>query len=318
MKLLVACDYTIRPDMLKGLKEFEKYDCKIEFFDNEDLSTEDSIYDIMLQTDKYGAESVKANPNFVEAVKDADFLIVHYTIVNKEVIEAAKKLKLIGVMRGGCDNVNTKLLKEKNIPVVNAPWRSSYAVADFTVGMMISETKNIAKSHFKLMNGEWSRDYPNAKNYTDMKNRTIGIIGFGFIGQRVAQNLNGFGCKILVHDPFLKDEIIKSLGYDAVSLEELLKTCDIVSLHLRCSEKTLNFIGEKELNMKRNDATLINSARAGLIDTDALLKALKNHKILGAAIDVFNEEPLPKDSPFMKLDNVTITPHIAGVSNDTV
>ena len=168
------------------------------------------------------------------------------------------------------------------------------------------------------MEGKWQKDYPNDINYIDMRNRTIGLIGFGYIGQRVAQNLSGFGCKILVHDPFLSDEKVKDLGGNPVSLDELLKKCDIISLHLRYSEKTKNFIGKDEFNKMNKMTTLINTARAGLVDQEAMIDALKNKKILGAAIDVYDEEPLSEDNPYINLDNITLTPHIAGVSNDTI
>ncbi len=317
MKILVACDYYVRPEMLDKVIELKKYGCEVEVFNNRKLATDEEVTDVMLKTEQEGPESVSAGEEFIKAVEDVDILMVHLTPVNKEVIDSAKKLKLVGVMRGGCDSVNVELLAKKNIPVVNAPWRSSYAVADFTVGMILSETKNIAKSHHKLMEGNWSKDYPNNKNYTDMRNRTIGIIGFGYIGQLVAKNLSGFGSKILVHDPFMDNDCIESMGYKPVTIEELLKSCDVVTLHLRCSEKTMNFIGEKELSMMRPDATLINTARAGLINQEALIDALKNHRILGAAIDVYEEEPLSADNPYRSLDNITLTPHLAGTSNDT-
>lgn len=318
MKILVACDYLIRPEMLVRLKELEQYGCELITFDNKNYNTVDKVMNAMKKTEVDGAESIDAGDEFIEAIKDVDILVVHITPVNRKVIEAAKKLKLVAVMRGGYENINVKLLKEKNIPVVNAPWRSSFAVADFTVGMMLAETRDIAKGHYYLKEGKWEKDYPNSSNVRDMRNRIIGIIGFGYIGQRVAQNLSGFGSKLLIHDPFIKNEVIESLGYKPVSLEKLLKESDIVSIHLRLSDKTKNFIGRKELAMLKPTATIINTARAGLIDQEALIEVLKEHKIMGAAIDVYNAEPLPEDSPYMELDNITITPHIAGVSTDTL
>ncbi len=183
---------------------------------------------------------------------------------------------------------------------------------------VISEVKNIAKSHHLLMEGKWKKEYPNDINYIDMRNRTIGLIGFGYIGQRVQQNLSGFGSKVIVHDPFMDDKKVKDFGGNPVSLDELLSTSDIISLHLRYSEKTKNFIGREEFAKMNEKATLINTARAGLVDQEAMIEALENKKILGAAVDVYHEEPLPKDNPYIKLDNITLTPHIAGVSNDTI
>jgi D-3-phosphoglycerate dehydrogenase len=146
----------------------------------------------------------------------------------------------------------------------------------------------------------------------------VGLIGFGFIGQRVAKYLSGFECKIMIHDPFLTSEVIRSKGYTPYTLEELLKNCDIISMHLRYSEKTKHFLAKKHFTMMKPTAFFINTARAGLVEEEALLDALKSKKIQGAAIDVYNVEPLPKDNPYIKLDNVTLTPHMAGVSNDTM
>lgn len=318
MKILVACDCYVTPEMIDKIKDLEKYGNEVVVYDNKLLETKEAFAEYMLKTELEGAEAVEAGDEFVRLAEDADILAVHLTPVNKKVIDSAKKLKLVAVMRGGVDSVNVNLLNKKGIIVTNAPWRSAFAVADFTVGMMISEVKNIAKSHHLLMEGKWEKEYPNDINYIDMRNRTIGLIGFGYIGQRVQQNLSGFGSKVIVHDPFMDDERVKQLGGNPVSLDELLSTSDIISLHLRYSEKTKNFIGRKEFAKMNEKATLINTARAGLVDQEAMIEALENKKILGAAVDVYHEEPLPKDNPYTKLDNITLTPHIAGVSNDTI
>ena len=318
MKILVACDCYVTPEMIDKIKDLEKYGNEVVVYDNKLLETKEAFAEYMLKTELEGAEAVEAGDEFLRLAEDADIIAVHLTPVNKKVIDNAKKLKLVAVMRGGVDSVNVNLLNKKGIIVTNAPWRSAFAVADFTVGMMISEVKNIAKSHHLLMEGKWEKEYPNDINYIDMRNRTIGLIGFGYIGQRVQQNLSGFGSKVIVHDPFMDDERVKQLGGNPVSLDELLSTSDIISLHLRYSEKTKNFIGRKEFAKMNEKATLINTARAGLVDQEAMIEALENKKILGAAVDVYHEEPLPKDNPYIKLDNITLTPHIAGVSNDTI
>ncbi|WP_294468430.1 2-hydroxyacid dehydrogenase [uncultured Anaerofustis sp.] len=318
MKILIACDCYVTPEMIDKIKDLEKYGNEVVVYDNKLLETKEAFAEYMLKTELEGAEAVEAGDEFVRLAEDADIIAVHLTPVNKKVIDNAKKLKLVAVMRGGVDSVNVDLLNKKGIIVTNAPWRSAFAVADFTVGMMISEVKNIAKSHHLLMEGKWEKEYPNDINYIDMRNRTIGLIGFGYIGQRVQQNLSGFGSKVIVHDPFMDDERVKQLGGNPVSLDELLSTSDIISLHLRYSEKTKNFIGRKEFAKMNEKATLINTARAGLVDQEAMIEALENKKILGAAVDVYHEEPLPKDNPYTKLDNITLTPHIAGVSNDTI
>ena len=185
MKILIACDCYVTPEMIDKIKDLEKYGNEVVVYDNKLLETKEAFAEYMLKTELEGAEAVEAGDEFVRLAEDADIIAVHLTPVNKKVIDNAKKLKLVAVMRGGVDSVNVDLLHEKGIIVTNAPWRSAFAVADFTVGMMISEVKNIAKSHHLLMEGKWEKEYPNDINYIDMRNRTIGLIGFGYIGQRV-------------------------------------------------------------------------------------------------------------------------------------
>ena len=319
MKIIIACDYYVRPEMFSDYNTIEENGNEIIFYDNELIQTIDQFSETMLKTEQGGPESVDAGQGFVDACKDVDIIITHLTPVNKAVIDNAKNLKYVGIMRGGVDNVNVGYLKEKGIKSSNAPWRSSYAVADFAIGMMISECKNIAKSHAQLKAGIWNKDYPNSDNYTDMRNKTVGIIGYGWIGKLVEKELSGFGTKVIVYDPFLSEERIKENGGCPVTLDDLLEKSDIITIHLRLSEKTAGFMGAEQFSKMKKTATFINTARSGLVDTNALVDALKNKKIAGAAIDVFDIEPLTADNnPYIDLDNVTITPHIAGVSNDTI
>ena len=157
MKILVACDCFITPDMVSKIKDLEKYGNEVVIFENPILQSKEVFTEYMLKTEVEGAESVEAGEEFIKLAEGADILVVHLTPVNKKVIDNAKKLKLVAAMRGGVDSVNVELLKEKGIPTIHSPWRSSYAVADFTVGMMISEVKNIAKSHYLLMEGKWQK-----------------------------------------------------------------------------------------------------------------------------------------------------------------
>ena len=151
-----------------------------------------------------------------------------------------------------------------------------------------------------------------------MVNMKVGIIGYGTIGSRVQKRCEAFGSEVIVYDPFVSEESLAAQGAKPVPLEKLLKEADIVTIHLRLSEKTLNFLGEKELAMLKSTAYVINTARAGLIQEEALIHALKERRICAAALDVYNEEPLPMDHPYMELDNVVLIPHLAGSSCDTM
>ena len=317
MKILCLCDYAARPEVVAPLKGLEKYGADVVFMKDEEVQTIDALFEYMFKMEQEGADAYPAYPPLLEAVKDADILVVHITAVNTEVLAAAAKLKYVAVLRGGIENVQEAVCREKGIKILNAPSRSAHAVADFTVGIMIAEMKNIVRGHKGLTEGKWRKEYVNLKYIHNMRTRTVGIIGAGQIGRRVIDRLRGFGCKILVHDPFLSDREVSELGYTPVSLETLLQESDFVSLHMRMSEKTHKFIAKRELDMMKKTAYFINTSRGGLVDEDDLVEALQNKTIGGAALDVFYVEPLSADSPLLKLDNVTLTPHVAGTSMDT-
>lgn len=151
-----------------------------------------------------------------------------------------------------------------------------------------------------------------------MRNCTVGLIGYGYIGSRVAKRLIGFESKVLVYDPFVDPSKIEGENVTCVSLDELLEKSDFISIHLRLSEHTDKFMNKEKFDKMKETAYFINTARSGLVDTDDLIHALQNKTIGGAAVDVFDVEPLPKDHPYLKLDNITLTSHLAGTSCDTM
>lgn len=317
MKIVCICDIAIPKEVMAPMKGLEKYGAEVVIFEDEMIGTVEQITTIMLKAEKEGAEACPFNPELAKLAEDADMLVVHSTPVNSGILKHAEKLKYVMVMRSGIENVNEELCKEKGIKIVNAPGRSAPAVADMAVGLMLAENKNIARGHRALMEGKWEKQFVNLNYLHDMRKCTVGIIGIGQIGRQVAERLRGFGSKVIVYDPFMSKEEVEALGYCAVTLEELLQKSDFVTLHLRLSEKTKNFIGAKELAMMKKTAYFINTARAGLVDEEALVKALQQREIGGAALDVFAEEPLRVGHPFLALDNITITPHSAGTSADT-
>lgn len=317
MKIVCSCDLAINTKLMEKMKQLERFGAEVELFDDDWMQTPKQITEVMLKTEQEGADASPANPKFVKAAADAHIIVVHAAPVNTEVIEHAPNLKYIFVLRSGIENVNKELCDARGIRIVNAPGRSTHSVADTTVGLMIAENKNIARGHQALKEGKWVKQFVNFDYVHDMRKCTVGIIGAGQVGRKVITRLQGFGCRILVYDPYVSKEELEKMGYTAVSLEELLKQSDFVSLHLRLSETTQNFMDKKEFAMMKKTAYFINTARAGLCNEEALVEALKNKQIGGAALDVFNEEPLGLESPFLSLDNVTITPHVAGTSVDT-
>lgn len=318
VKILLVSDGGITNNLMQEMYELEKYGAEITLVEDKEMYAMGPITDRMLEIELNGVDAAPTCKPLLDACADKDIIVVHVASINKEVINAAKKLKVVAVLRGGIENADIEALTEKGITLINAPWRSAHAVADFTVGMMIAENKNIARSHHLIFNGEWCKNYVNQEYIHDMRTRTVGLVGFGYIGQRVTERLTGFGSKVIVYDPYIDPKIIEDAGCTPVSLDELLEQSDFVSAHLRLTDTTKHFFSDKEFSKMKKTAYFINTARAGLVDTDALIKALKKKEIGGAAVDVFDIEPLPKDHPFLQLNNVTLTSHIAGTSADTM
>ncbi|WP_444644006.1 2-hydroxyacid dehydrogenase [Caproiciproducens sp. R1] len=317
-KVLLVSDGGVTKDLMQKMFELEAYGAEITLIEDKEMSAMGPITDRMGLIERDGIDAAPTCGALLENCADKEIIAVHVASINREVINASKNLKVVAVLRGGIENADVPALTEKGIKVINAPWRSADAVADFTVGMMIAENKNIARSHRLLFEGKWCKNYGNQSYIHNMNHCTVGIIGFGYIGRRVAERLKGFGSRIVAYDPFQNADAIESAGYTAVTLNELLRQSDFVTVHLRLSPKTEKFMSDREFSLMKTTAYFVNTARSGLVDTDALLKALQTKTIGGAAIDVYDSEPLSQDSPFLKLDNVTLTPHLAGTSSDTM
>lgn len=273
---------------------------------------------IMMDTESNPPEALPLNQELLEKVPEAEILIVHFSIVNKQLIDAAKNLKILAVCRGGCDNVNVDYAREKGITVIHAASRSSNAVADATIAMAICEVKNFMRGFVNMHKGVRNPVYLNKGNNHDLNHMTVGLIGYGEIGSRVAKRFKACGSRVIVYDPFVPAEKIREKGEETASLEGLLTSADIVSMHLRLSDKTRNFLNRERIAMMKPTTYVVNTARAGLIEEDALYDALAENKIAGAALDVFWDEPVSPDSRWMKLKNLTCTPHMAGGSCDTM
>lgn len=273
----------------------------------------EALQHVNLLVEQHGAEGYEPPEYILDAVKDADMIITQFCTVTKKMIENCHRLKAIGVLRGGTENVNHDSACAHRIKIFNTPGRNSDAVSDFTVGLLLSECKNIAKSHHGMKKGQWIKDYPNSAFVPDLPGKTVGIIGMGEIGRKVAKRLVGFDVKILTYDPYAKSvpEYVTK-----VSLEELMEASDFVTIHARLTEDTHHMINAELLNKMKPTAYFINTARAGLVDEKALYDVLFNNKIAGAAIDVFEHEPVSENEPLVTLDNITLTPHLAGTTKD--
>ena len=266
--------------------------------------------------EKVGAESYAPPQELYAHIKEADVLIVHLCPVSRKLMEAAPNLKYILSNRGGLENIDVEAAKELGIHVINNPAHNSNAVAELAICLMICETRNVARANKGLKDGIWREDYPNYGRVFELRGQTVGLIGFGNIGRLVAEKLMPFGTKVITADPAItpEDPDLARLSVELVDLDTLLKRSDIVSLHARSLKKEL-ILDEREFALMKPTATFINTARAYMVNYDALAKILAEKRINGAALEVFPYEPIPKDSPFLMLDNVTLTNHRGG---DTV
>jgi D-3-phosphoglycerate dehydrogenase / 2-oxoglutarate reductase len=313
MKLLAIGDKFIsKRVMAEGLVGLQEYGIEVSTREWEHENLE------MLQKDNLiveqnGPESIELPEKLIEGIGKYDILVVQFLPISKKLIEKAKKLKLICVLRGGIENIASEYATSKGISVLNTPGRNARAVAEFTMGMILSEVRNIARSHTALKNAEWRKDFPNSGSVPELYNKTVGLVGLGYVGHLVAGYLRAFGCNVIAYDPFVKGNIE---GVKLVELDCLLKNADIVSIHARLTDDTYHMIGEKEIKLMKPNAVLVNTARSGLIDQKSVEKALSEGKIGGAALDVFDVEPIPEENMILKFDNVTITPHMAGTTRD--
>jgi D-3-phosphoglycerate dehydrogenase len=240
-------------------------------------------------------------------IGDYDALIVRsQTRVGAEVIESGKKLKVIGRAGVGIDNIDVDAATRKGIVVVNAPTGNIIAAAEHTIALMLALARNVPQANSHLKSGKWRREEFVG---TEIRNKTLGIIGLGNVGSEVAKRVQSFEMRIIAHDPFVSKDYAHNLKADLVPLDQLLGEADFITLHVPLTSATKRLIGAKELAKLKPTARIINCARGGLIDEEALVKAIKAGKLAGAAFDVFDHEPVT-DSILFKEDKIIVTPHL--------
>jgi len=228
------------------------------------------------------------------------------TKVGAEVIESGKKLKVIGRAGVGTDNIDVDAATKNGIVVVNAPTGNIIAAAEHTIALMLALARNVPQANSHLKSGKWRREEFVG---TEIRNKTLGIIGLGNVGSEVAKRVQSFEMRVIAHDPFVSKDYARNLKVDLVSLDQLLREADFITLHVPLTATTKKLIGSKELAKLKPTARIINCARGGLIDEEALVKAVRAGKIAGAAFDVFDHEPVT-DSPLFKEDKIIVTPHL--------
>lgn len=249
----------------------------------------------------------------LDTVGEYDALIVRSgTKVTAQVIEAGRRLKVIGRAGAGLDNIDLEAASQRGIVVLNSPDPVSIAAAEHTMALMLALARNIPQADASLRRGEWQRSRFMG---VWLQGKTLGIVGIGRIGTMVAERGRSFGMKVIAHDPYLTDEQVKERGAAPVSLEELLSRADFITLHVPLTPETRGMIGTRELSLVKPTARLINCSRGGVVDEEALLAALEAGRLAGAALDVFATEP-PVESPLLKSDKVVLTPHLGASARE--
>jgi len=249
-----------------------------------------------------------------EVIKDYDALVVRSaTKVTKEVIIHAQKMKVIGRAGVGLDNVDLEAATQKGIIVMNTPAGNTISTAEHTMSMILALSRNIPQANVSMKAGEWKRSKFMG---VELYNKVLGIVGLGRIGTEVARRALSFGMKILACDPFLSKEVAESLGIEVAELKEVLQKSDYITVHTPLTQETRHMLSKDAFTLMKPGARIINCARGGIIDEAALAQAIKEGKVAGAAIDVFEKEPPAPDNELFKLPNVILTPHLGASTEE--
>ncbi|MFG2058458.1 2-hydroxyacid dehydrogenase [Micromonospora sp. NPDC048930] len=262
-------------------------------------------------------EASGTEEDLIEALRGVQICVTQMAPFTRKVLDAAAELKLICVTRGGPVNVNLTAATERGIPVCSAPGRNATATAEHAVAMILAVLRRIPATHVDLTHGDWRGDYYRYDSVgPELSGSTVGLVGFGAVGSRVARALRGFGVHLLVHDPYVQQH---QLGDDAelTTLEDLLSRATIVTLHARVTAETRRMIGAAQLALMPPGSVIVNCARGALLDYDAVCDALDRGHLFGAAFDVFPHEPIPAGSRLLTTPNIVVTPHLAGASRQT-
>jgi len=258
---------------------------------------------------KAGSSRVYTEEELVKEARDVDAILVtgRGEKITRKVMEASEKLRVVSKYGVGVDNIDVKAATEMGIIVTRTPGANANAVAEFAVAMILAATRKIPLAMAHLKAGGWREQKLVG---VELASSTVGLVGLGHIGFRVAKKLKGLDAKVLGYDPYVTGEKAAEVGVELAELERLLRESDVVTIHAALTEQTKHLIGERELALMKPSAYLVNTARGAIVDQKALYRALKEGRIAGAALDVFEEEPLKPDNPLFQLDNVILTPHV--------
>jgi len=252
--------------------------------------------------------------DLANAIADCDAVLVRSaTRITRESLSRADRLKAIGRAGVGVDTIDVDAATERGIPVLTAPEGNTISAAELTMALLLALARKVPGADRSMKAGEWDK-----KSFTgtELHGKTLGLIGAGRIGGEVARRSRGFGMRVLVHDPFLNAERARSLDVETATLDEVIERSDVISAHVPLTDATKNLVGAPQIARMKKGVLLLNVARGGVVDEAALLEALKSGQVGGAALDVFEVEPLPADHPFRSLPNVVLTPHLGASTSE--
>lgn len=260
-------------------------------------------------------KEIKLAPeDLAERMKDVDGVIVRSaTKITADLMDKAEKLRVIGRAGVGVDNIDIKAATERGIVVMNAPDGNTITTAEHTMALLVSMARNVPQSHSKLQSGIWDK-----KSFVgvELYGKTIGVIGLGRIGKHVANIAKGFGMNIIAFDPFISEEQANEIGIEITTLDKVLSRADFITVHTPVTDETRGIIGKDAFSKMKKGVRLVNCARGALVDENALLEALEDGTVAGAALDVYSVEPLPADSPLLNKKNVITTPHLGASTRE--
>lgn len=266
------------------------------------------------------AEVVEASGSedeLIGALRGVRVCVTQMAPITARVLEACPDLEFVAVGRGGPVNVNLAAAAKHGVVVSSAPGRNATATAEHTIALTLAAMRRIPQVHADLAGGTWRGDYYRYDSVgLELEGRTVGLIGYGAIGSRVARVAAGFGANVVVSDPYVDPEALKGIA-EAVELPELLERSQVVSMHARLTPETTGMIGAAEIAAMPRGAVLVNCARGALVDYEAVCDALDSGHLFAAAFDVFPTEPIPSDSRLLRTEGIVMTPHLAGASRET-
>jgi len=256
-------------------------------------------------------------PDLEAALGQAQYMVCYPNVTMKDAFyRAAPRLRLVHLLSAGYDNVDLQAARRAKVPICNNGGANAISVAEHTLMLMLTVSRKLIWQHGNVSAGRWRGNGPAPRMY-ELFDKTLGIVGLGTIGKKVARLAQAFGMRVQYYDiARLSEDAEDRLGVRFRLLRELLKSSDIVSLHVPLNDSTRGMIGTDELELMKSEAILINTCRGPVVDEAALHRALSSRKLFGAGLDVFEQEPPPADNPLLKLDNVVLTAHFAGPTWD--